>query len=43
MLFSKTKILIIEDHPVYLDGLKNLILRNLKNSEVDCAMNWKSR
>ncbi len=39
MQFSKTKILIIEDHPVYLDGLKNLILRNLKNSEVECAMN----
>lgn len=39
MLFSKTKILIIEDHPLYLNGLKNHISRNIKNSEIDCAVN----
>lgn len=42
MLFSKTKILIIEDHPIYLNGLKNHIARNMKNSDIDCAMNGQT-
>ena len=42
MLFSKTKILIIEDHPIYLNGLKNHIARNMKNSDIDCAVNGQT-
>lgn len=35
MLFSKTKILIIEDHPHYYSGIKNHITTYFKNSEID--------
>jgi DNA-binding NarL/FixJ family response regulator len=38
MLFPKTKILIIEDHPHYLSGLKNYISRNTKKTDIDCAI-----
>lgn len=39
MLFHKTKILIIEDHPHYLNGIKNHIARNIKDTEIDYAIN----
>ena len=38
MLFPKTKILIIEDHPHYLSGLKNYISKNTQKTEIDCAI-----